>query len=150
MVMATKVVDFLKRAKVMHGRVMLTGGTTLNPHILRFIRELAPEIDFVIPKEASYFEAFGAAILARESGTPFPGEAKLLRSNEIRFGRLEDLERRPRQGQVLRGQDGPRASRAASTSSASTGDRPRPRPASSTSRPTRSSPPTTAAPTATR
>jgi predicted CoA-substrate-specific enzyme activase len=91
MVMATKVVDFLKRAKVMDGRVMLTGGTTLNPHILRFIRELAPHIDFVIPKEASYFEAYGAAILARESGTPFPGEEKLLRSNEIRFGRLEDL-----------------------------------------------------------
>ena len=91
MVMATKVVDFLKRAKVMHGRVMLTGGTTLNPHILRFIRQTAPEIDFVIPKEASYFEAFGAAILARESGTPFPGESRLLRSNEIRFDRLDDL-----------------------------------------------------------
>ena len=92
MVMATKVVDFLKRAKVMDGRVMLTGGTTLNPHILRFIRELAPGIDFVIPKEASYFEAYGAAVLARESGSPFPGEEKLLRANEIRFGRLEDLE----------------------------------------------------------
>jgi predicted CoA-substrate-specific enzyme activase len=91
MVMATKVVDFLKRAKVMQGRVMLTGGTTLNPHILRFIRELAPRIDFVITKEASYFEAYGAAILARESGTPFPGEDKLLRTNEIRFGHLEDL-----------------------------------------------------------
>ena len=91
MVMATKVVDFLKRAKVMHGRVMLTGGTTLNPHILRFIKDLAPEIDFVIPKEASYFEAFGAAVLARESGTPFPGGEKLLRTNLIRFDRLEDL-----------------------------------------------------------
>jgi predicted CoA-substrate-specific enzyme activase len=91
MVMATKVVDFLKRAKVMRGRVMLTGGTTLNPHILRFIRETAPEIDFVITKEASYFEAYGAAILARESGTPFPGGEKLLRSNEIRFDRLDDL-----------------------------------------------------------
>ena len=91
MVMATKVVDFLKRAKVMRGRVMLTGGTTLNPHILRFIRETAPDIDFVITKEASYFEAYGAAILARESGTPFPGGEKLLRSNEIRFDRLDDL-----------------------------------------------------------
>ncbi len=91
MVMAAKVVDFLKRAKVMKGRVMLTGGTTLNPHILRFIKELAPGIDFVITREASYFEAFGAAILARESGTPFPGGDKLLRTNLIRFDRLEDL-----------------------------------------------------------
>ena len=91
MVMATKVVDFLKRAKVMKGRVMLTGGTTLNPHILRFIKETAPEIDFVVTKEASYFEAYGAAMLARESGTPFPGAEKLLRANTIRFDRLEDL-----------------------------------------------------------
>jgi predicted CoA-substrate-specific enzyme activase len=107
MVMATKVVDFLKRAKVMHGRVMLTGGTTLNPHILRFIRELAPEIDFVIPKEASYFEAFGAAVLARESGTPFPGGEKLLRPNLIRFDRLEDLNGYRDRVQYFEGKTGP-------------------------------------------
>jgi predicted CoA-substrate-specific enzyme activase len=107
MVMATKVVDFLKRAKVMEGRVMLTGGTTLNPHIVRFIRELAPHIDFVITKEASYFEAFGAAILARESGSPFPGEKKLLRSNEIRFGRLSDLEGVRDKVQYFEGKTGP-------------------------------------------
>jgi len=91
MVMATKVVDFLKRAKIAEGRVMLTGGTTLNPHILRFIRELAPQIDFVIPKEAAYFEAYGAAVIARSSGSPFPGAERLLKSNEIRFDRLSPL-----------------------------------------------------------
>ena len=107
MVMATKVVDFLKRAKVMKGRVMLTGGTTLNPHILRFIRELAPEIDFVITKEASYLEAYGAAILARESGAPFPGEAKLLRTNEIRFGHLDDLQSARDKVQYFEGKTGP-------------------------------------------
>jgi predicted CoA-substrate-specific enzyme activase len=107
MVMATKVVDFLKRAKVMDGRVMLTGGTTQNPHILRFIRELAPDIDFVIPKEASYFEAYGAAILARESGSPFPGEGRLLRPNEIRFGRLDDLAGARDKVQYFEGKTGP-------------------------------------------
>jgi len=91
MVMATKVVDFLKRAKIDKGRVVLTGGTTLNPHILRYIREQAPGIEFIVPKEASYFEAYGAALVARESGSPFPGAEKLLRSNQIRFDHLEDL-----------------------------------------------------------
>jgi len=92
MVMATKVADFLKRAKVTEGRVMLTGGTTLNPHIVRFIRDLSPGIDFVIPEEASFFEAYGAAILARTSGSPFPGADRLLKSNEVRFDRLPGLE----------------------------------------------------------
>ncbi|MCL2880806.1 MAG: activase, partial [Treponema sp.] len=40
-VMAVKVIDFLKRAKVTEGRVVLTGGITLNRHIIRFIREKA-------------------------------------------------------------------------------------------------------------
>jgi predicted CoA-substrate-specific enzyme activase len=91
MVMATKVVDFLKRAKISSGRVMLTGGTTLNPHILRFIREQCPEVEFIVPKEASYFEAYGAALIARDSGTPFPGADSLLRSNKARFESLDDL-----------------------------------------------------------
>jgi predicted CoA-substrate-specific enzyme activase len=91
MVSATKVVDFLKRAKITSGRVMLTGGTTLNPHILRFIREQAAGIEFIVPKEAAYFEAFGAALIARGSGSPFPGADKLLRNNVVRFERLADL-----------------------------------------------------------
>jgi predicted CoA-substrate-specific enzyme activase len=107
MVMATKVVDFLKRAKVRDGRVMLTGGTTLNPHILRFIRELAPGIDFVVPKEASYFEAYGAAILARDSGTPFPGADRLLKSNEIRFDRLAPLSSAADKVSYFEGKTGP-------------------------------------------
>lgn len=92
MVMATKVVDFLKRAKITDsGRVFLSGGTTLNPHIVRFIRELMPNIEFIVNERSPYFEAYGAAILARESGSPFTGAEKVLRSNEIRFEYLEDL-----------------------------------------------------------
>ncbi len=91
MVMATKVVDFLKRAKITSGRVMLTGGTTQNPHILRFIREQCPEIEFIVPPSASYFEALGAAIIARESGSAFPGPDGLLRVNRARFQSLDDL-----------------------------------------------------------
>ncbi|MDR2182160.1 MAG: acyl-CoA dehydratase activase, partial [Treponema sp.] len=90
-VMAVKVIDFLKRAKVSRGRVVLTGGITLNRHIIRFIREKAPHIEFIIPESASVFEALGAAVLAPQSGTPLPRAEKLLKPNEIRFGSLPAL-----------------------------------------------------------
>jgi predicted CoA-substrate-specific enzyme activase len=90
-VMAVKVIDFLKRAKVTSGRVVLTGGITLNRHIIRFIREKAPQIEFIIPGTASVFEALGAAILALQSGSKLPPADKLLIPNEIRFGTLAAL-----------------------------------------------------------
>jgi activator of 2-hydroxyglutaryl-CoA dehydratase len=90
-VMAVKVIDFLKRAKITSGRVVLTGGITLNRHIIRFIREKAPEIEFIIPPTAPVFEALGAAALAPQSGSPLPRVDKLLKPNEIRFGALGAL-----------------------------------------------------------
>ena len=90
-VMAVKVIDFLKRAKVTSGRVVLTGGITLNRHILRFIRELAPDIEFIVPESAAVFEALGAAALAEKSGSSLPPEEKLLKSSDIRFGTLPAL-----------------------------------------------------------
>jgi predicted CoA-substrate-specific enzyme activase len=90
-VMAVKVIDFLKRAKISSGRVVLTGGITLNRHIIRFIREKAPHIEFIIPEEAPVFEALGAAVLAPGSGSPLPPVARLLKPNEIRFGALSAL-----------------------------------------------------------
>jgi predicted CoA-substrate-specific enzyme activase len=97
-VMAVKVIDFLKRAKINSGRVVLTGGITLNRHIIRFIREKAPQIDFIIPETAPVFEALGAAVLAPQSGSPLPGGDKLLKPNAIRFGSLGAL--RDWQGKV--------------------------------------------------
>jgi len=90
-VMAVKVVDFLKRAKVTSGRVILTGGITLNRHIMRFIKESAPEIEFVIPETAPFFEALGAAVLAPDFGSPLPEAGKLLKHNEVRFASLPAL-----------------------------------------------------------
>ncbi|MDR3192370.1 MAG: acyl-CoA dehydratase activase, partial [Treponema sp.] len=90
-VMAVKVIDFLKRAKISSGRVVLTGGITLNRHIVRFIREKAPQIEFIIPDAAPVFEALGAAVLAPQSGSPLPPADRLLKPNEIRFGSLSAL-----------------------------------------------------------
>jgi predicted CoA-substrate-specific enzyme activase len=91
-VMATKVVDFLKRAKVKKGVVILIGGITANRHIVRFIREKAPNIEFIIPECATVFEALGAAALAVKSGAPLPPIDKILRPNEVRFGSLSALQ----------------------------------------------------------
>ena len=90
-VMAVKVIDFLKRAKVTSGRVVLSGGITLNRHIVRFIREKAPQIEFIIPDTAPVFEALGAAVLAPQSGSKLPHADKLLKINEVRFGTLGAL-----------------------------------------------------------
>lgn len=92
-VMAGKVVDFLKRAKVTKGRVVLTGGVTLNRHIVRFIRERAPDLEFVVPDTASVFEAYGAAVLAAGAGSPLPPAATLLKPNVVRFDTLPDLKK---------------------------------------------------------
>ncbi|MDR2964777.1 MAG: acyl-CoA dehydratase activase [Treponema sp.] len=90
-VMAVKVIDFLKRAKVVSGRVVLSGGITLNRHIVRFLREKAPQIEFIIPDTAPVFEALGAAVLASQSGSKLPNVDKLLRINDVRFGTLGAL-----------------------------------------------------------
>ncbi|MDR1955928.1 MAG: acyl-CoA dehydratase activase [Treponema sp.] len=90
-VMAVKVIDFLKRAKIHSGRVVLVGGITLNRHIIRFIREQAPSLTVIIPETAPVFEAFGAAIVATRSGSPLPPVNQLLKPNAIRFGSLGSL-----------------------------------------------------------
>jgi len=90
-VMATKVVDFLSRARIKQGTVLLSGGPTKNRHFLRFLSEKAPDIDFITPPEAAYFEALGAAYLARENGTPLPRPDRLLGRNRVRFDRYDSL-----------------------------------------------------------
>ncbi|MBI9108644.1 MAG: activase [Spirochaetales bacterium] len=90
-VMATKVVDFLNRARIKTGKVLLAGGITLNEHIVRFIRAKAPDIEFVVPEEASYFEAYGAAHLAEANGSKMLGIEKLLKEYDIKFPRYAKL-----------------------------------------------------------
>jgi len=90
-VMAVKVIDFLKRAKITSGRVILTGGVTLNRHITRFIKEKAPAIEFIIPEMAPVFEALGAAMLAPVFGSPLPEAEKIMKPHDIRFESLGAL-----------------------------------------------------------
>ena len=77
-VMADKVGEFLTKARIRDGQVVLTGGGTHNRFIVEFLRAAWPEIEFVVPAEAPAFEAFGAAQLAGERGAPLPPLAGLV------------------------------------------------------------------------
>ncbi|MFO7570678.1 MAG: acyl-CoA dehydratase activase, partial [Smithellaceae bacterium] len=90
-VMAVKVIDFLKRARIEKGKVLLAGGVTQNPYILRFIRERMPDIAFIVPEQAPYFEAYGAALMARTSGSKLPAVSALFKSSRIQFKRFKSL-----------------------------------------------------------
>ena len=70
-VMADKVTEFLTKAKLSSGQIVLIGGVTRNRSLVDYVRESRPEIDVVVPEQAPYFEAFGAAQLAlRGQGAP--------------------------------------------------------------------------------
>jgi len=91
-VMAIKVIDFLKRARIEKGKVLLVGGVTQNQYILRYIRERMPQIEFVVPDQAPYFEAYGAALMAETSGSSLPPLNALFKSSHIQFKRFKSLQ----------------------------------------------------------
>ncbi len=77
-VMADKVADFLTKARIQNGQVVLIGGVTRNRSLVEFVREGNPGVDFIVPETAPFFEAYGAAHLARRRGEPLP-EGDLVR-----------------------------------------------------------------------
>ncbi len=107
-VMATKVIDFLKRAHISSGKVLLAGGVTQNKYIIGFLKQNLPEIDFVVPEQAAYFEAYGAAIYAQTAGSKLPSEDRRYKPSAIGFSRLPGLKTaegkvnylKPRRGKI--------------------------------------------------
>jgi predicted CoA-substrate-specific enzyme activase len=89
--MGRKVLEFLGKAKVTSGRVALVGGATRNPHLVRFVREGLTAVEFVVPPEAPFIEALGAAHLAAARGTPLPALDALIRAGELAYARGESL-----------------------------------------------------------
>ncbi|MCU0240915.1 MAG: activase, partial [Vicinamibacteria bacterium] len=79
-VMADKVSEFLLKAKIRAGEVLLIGGVTSNRFLIEFLRERWPNVAFVVPQQAACFEAWGAAVLARALGAPLPATERLLRA----------------------------------------------------------------------
>ena len=88
--MANKVLELLK--KVDRRDLMLVGGTARNQMMVRYLREAIPGL--IIPTEAPYFEALGAALWSLENTPqPFPGMDRLFVSQQSRFDLLPPLEK---------------------------------------------------------
>lgn len=83
--MAVKVLELLKKAEC--HRVMIVGGASANTAMIDFIKKEIPGL--IIPGQAKYFEAFGAALRALEAGTkPVKDPAELFSDGESSFSRL--------------------------------------------------------------
>ncbi len=86
--MANKILELLK--KVERRAILLTGGTAQNRMMVEYLRREIP--DLVVPEEAPYFEALGAALWALEHETrPFPGMERLFVEGAASFDRLPPL-----------------------------------------------------------
>ncbi|MBU0994631.1 MAG: activase [Proteobacteria bacterium] len=76
--MANKILELLKKVNLKN--IMITGGTTLNPIMVNILKKNIPGL--IIPDEAPYFEASGAALWALHNRSrPFPGFSRLIHSD---------------------------------------------------------------------
>ena len=90
--MASKVLELLK--KVERRNIMVTGGSAHNRMMIEYLREEIPGL--IVPDEAPYFEALGAALWGLEHGTiKFSGISDLFAKGGDPFdtlGYLRDFE----------------------------------------------------------
>ncbi|HUV50942.1 MAG TPA: acyl-CoA dehydratase activase [Anaerolineae bacterium] len=86
--MAEKIFELLK--KVQRKNIMIVGGTALNQMMIEYLRKDIAGL--IVPEEAPYFEALGAALWALENETAeFPGMSDLLRTEVASFDTLMPL-----------------------------------------------------------
>ena len=86
--MAEKILELLK--KVQRKNIMIAGGTALNQMMIEYLRKDIAGL--IVPEEAPYFEALGAALWALENETAeFPGMSDLLRTEATSFDTLMPL-----------------------------------------------------------
>lgn len=89
LMMAEKVEELLKKNHT--DKVMMVGGVTKNDSVMNFLEKKHP--DMVIPEEATYFEALGAAIYAYKNDIkPFDATKDVLNDKESSFAFLQPLE----------------------------------------------------------
>ena len=62
---AEKACGLVTSAGLKNGRALVIGGASVNKVIIEDIRSLLSEFEIIVPEHAEYFEAFGAALLAR-------------------------------------------------------------------------------------
>jgi predicted CoA-substrate-specific enzyme activase len=86
--MANKILELLK--KMERRNLMVTGGTARNGMMIAYLRQQIPGL--IVPDEAPYFEALGAALWAFEHEThPYPGLANIFHAEAATFQTLPPL-----------------------------------------------------------
>ena len=87
--MANKILELLK--KVDRRNIMIAGGTAHNRMMLEYLQEEIPGL--IVPDQAPYFEATGAALWALENHTaPYPGQSDLFLKEVTSFDSLPPLQ----------------------------------------------------------
>jgi predicted CoA-substrate-specific enzyme activase len=87
--MADKILELLK--KVERKNIMITGGSARNRMMIEYLRDQISGL--IVPEEAPYFEALGAALWALDHQTmPFPKVSKLFRIDVASFDMLPPLQ----------------------------------------------------------
>jgi len=86
--MASKILELLN--KIEKRAIMLTGGTSQNRMMVEYLHREIPGL--IVPEQAPYFEALGAALWALENETAdFPGMDALFAANIVPFDFLPPL-----------------------------------------------------------
>jgi predicted CoA-substrate-specific enzyme activase len=86
--MAEKVLELLKKVDRQH--VMIVGGTTRNRMMIEYLSQQISGL--IVPEQAPYFEALGAALWALDHPTrPLPETDRLFKTNVSSFERLPPL-----------------------------------------------------------
>jgi predicted CoA-substrate-specific enzyme activase len=86
--MANKILELLK--KIERRNIMITGGTASNRMMIEYLRQEIPGL--IVPPEAPYFEAMGAALWALKNDTAaFPGLSDLFVKEAASFDSLPPL-----------------------------------------------------------
>ncbi|UCD32563.1 MAG: activase [Desulfobacterales bacterium] len=87
--MADKILELLKKAKKRN--IMVVGGSTQNHMMIEYLRKEIPGL--IVPEQAPYFEALGAALWALEHRTPPMHDiSTLFKRNKTSFDTLPPLE----------------------------------------------------------
>lgn len=90
--MAEKAVGLLRNYGLAKGRILLIGGASSNPVIISYIKIMLPDCEIIVPPEANYIEALGAASLARSKSLPVPATwSEIVNDGGSSFGFLDPL-----------------------------------------------------------
>ena len=90
--MAEKAVGLLRGRGITKGHLLMIGGASANEVVVDYVRKLLPDCTVTVPEQAAYFEALGAASLARERSLEIPKRWEdMFTAAESSFGQLLPL-----------------------------------------------------------